>query len=311
MRRPNPEIFRAAIEASMRDEMVRILPTRSERERQAFLALSTDEMLARFFNWQSRLVHPHPRRVLRAMGFSDSPEFAKHEPNIRYLSGKIAAGIDVRPHLSEDVKLGYEPREKGENGADLDLLLNDWGIHHLHISRDVRTNGFVRRGDDLLFAIFRPRTAYLLTVQSHGAWAKSELVEAAIRTWPDDGLFLQLNGVIPERGIDPSRRSSFRKAGVNVPVGVDGNTFISAASLGLTTARTTLADTMRRDSLTRTIRQFVADHEVLLAPMRNQARALGMNWPKKPKLAIKWLPGETAWGFAMIEQETGVTQFIC
>ena len=72
---------------------------------------------------------------------------------------------------------------------DLDLLIADWGIHHLHLSpeRDGRRTG------DLLFAVFRPDDAYLLQILPHGNWAELSLLETIVRNWPDGAL---INGAL-------------------------------------------------------------------------------------------------------------------
>ena len=39
---------------------------------------------------------------------------------------------------------------------DRDLLIADWGIHHLHFSTQIESDGFVIRTRDLLSAYFAP-----------------------------------------------------------------------------------------------------------------------------------------------------------
>jgi hypothetical protein len=54
---------RADYIAQLQAEMVRELPTRSRREKDAFTALDVREKAWRFMNWQSRRIHPHPRQI--------------------------------------------------------------------------------------------------------------------------------------------------------------------------------------------------------------------------------------------------------
>ena len=52
------------------------------------------------------------------------------------------------------------PQKHPERGRpDLDLLLNNWGVHHLHISSIVEPDGFVKRDGPLLFVSFTFRAA--------------------------------------------------------------------------------------------------------------------------------------------------------
>ena len=78
----------------------------------------------------------------------------------------IEAGEDLTPRLSRGVKTAYEPKpmrdKRLHRRRDLDLLIADWGVHHLHLGTTVCADGFVERGDDLLFAAFGDDTAYLL-----------------------------------------------------------------------------------------------------------------------------------------------------
>lgn len=55
----------------------------------------------------------------------------------------------------------YEPNppargKKMHQKNDRDLLIADWGIHHLHFSTQIESDGFVIRTRDLLSAYFAP-----------------------------------------------------------------------------------------------------------------------------------------------------------
>jgi hypothetical protein len=78
---------------------------------------------------------------------------------------EIETGKDLSPRLSRGVVHGLVKggRVKANMNfgrrPDLDLLLNDWGIHHLHLPDVLDSDGFVRRNpaldmDMLLFVIF-------------------------------------------------------------------------------------------------------------------------------------------------------------
>lgn len=294
-------------EEGLRLAMVRALPTRSRRDAEAFASLELRDMLVRFLAWESRLVHPHPRRVLRAQGLEQSRGFRDREADVRWLLGKIAAGIAVRPHLSDDVARGYVPRPAGRKvGPDLDLLLFDWGIHHLHLSHEVGANGFVKRGGDLLFAVFRPGTAYVLAVGGHGSWTDVGMVESAVRSWPSADLFGELKGMPSGRGVNPHERKTLRHAGVNSTVVIDGKAYVGSVSMGLSSACTPTIASLRASRILRVLRAVADDEAELRSWIMEQCRALGLDWPRRPKLTIVWTGGPRAHGLALHEKVTGV-----
>lgn len=60
---------------------------------------------------------------------------------------------------------------------DRDLMVADWGIHHLHLSSEIDSDGFVKRGGDLLFAAFGADDAYLIGIYQHLTdWARKEVL---------------------------------------------------------------------------------------------------------------------------------------
>lgn len=147
---PNPVDYVAMLQA----EMVRVLPPQSQREKDAFAKLDAREQALRFLNWQSRLVHPHSRQVNKSVGFDNLPGVQTNKHAVENLLAKIDVGDDVSMHLSENVMQGYCLHPPGnKDGRDFDLLLNEWGIHHLHLGQVSGPSGFSERSEDLLFVI--------------------------------------------------------------------------------------------------------------------------------------------------------------
>ena len=99
--------LRADYIAQVQAEMVRVLPTQSTREKDAFAALDVHEQAWRFMNWQSRRVHPHPRQVNKADGFDSLPVVQSNRRDVEALLASLARGDEVNAHLSHDVKQGY------------------------------------------------------------------------------------------------------------------------------------------------------------------------------------------------------------
>jgi len=127
--------------------------------------------------------------------------------------------------------------------ADLDLLLADWGIHHLHLSP---TNDGARTAD-LLFAVFRPDDAYLLQILPHGSWTDESLVAIIARNWPTARLLGgPLTGFSLTQPITPDERKRVRRGGVASLIEVDGKSYLPR---GQTTAGTAIDATKRADVL--------------------------------------------------------------
>src|SRR5262249_29342078 len=130
----------------------------------------------------ARMVHPSTE--LRA----------KNPPEIKGLVERIENGGDLNPHLSTRVEKVYTATAARRSNRlaprlDLDLLLSDCGIYHLHISTVDLGEGFVERDERLLFVAFRRADAYLIDLLKHGAWTDQSLVDIAVQNWPDAKLF--------------------------------------------------------------------------------------------------------------------------
>lgn len=140
---------------------------------------------------RARYVPARPRRAHASAELLANPKLQEYRKGYDAVVRKIESGDDLTPHLSTAVSEAYldggSAREMHRR-RDGDLLLADWGIHHLHLSDELRLNGFVRRTSDVLFAIFRPDDAYLVDIFAHPAeanWAARRILEIVVRTWPD------------------------------------------------------------------------------------------------------------------------------
>lgn len=135
-------------------------------------SLSQEAVSFRFFNVWRRLVFPIPRTVLVSMEFTCPPEL---QSGLDAVMQKIEQGIDIKPHLSVNI---VQPDYH-------DALLNDWGIHHLHLGTEINAAGFVERTGPVLFVRFDTTNAYLIDVMGHGSWTRQNLVRIIHRNWPE------------------------------------------------------------------------------------------------------------------------------
>jgi hypothetical protein len=148
------------------------------------------EILCLYLNWRNRLIPAQPRRAARSIAFRQNPVVAERSEAISKIVADIEQGEDLTKYLSRRVATGFalppQPAVKRPSRIQhLDLLLNEWGIHHLHISTAIEAHGFVRRHNPLLFAMFEPETAYLLDIGTHSSFVDQRLAEIAVENWPD------------------------------------------------------------------------------------------------------------------------------
>ena len=141
---------------------------------------------------------------------------------------RIKGGDDLKPFLSRSVKVALDRRKGTPHHLrkDLDLLLAEWGVHHLHLSMVIQGDGFAKRTRDLLFVVLRPDDAYLIGIFPHGSWTKRSVAERAARNWPKAELFLRSNYAIGlAHEWDESGSAALRKAGLTQAMVIDGHVY--------------------------------------------------------------------------------------
>ena len=147
--------------------------------------LDAQELAARYCEMQVRRIQPMPRRVHFSSELHDS--LGKlHKTNreawgavfrIRHL---FVSGSDVTLYLSKRVK----------NSTKRDGLLWDYGIHHLHLSREIDESGFVARADHLLFAVVANADVFFVDIREHEdpqdlLWIRQDLLTIIDSNWPE------------------------------------------------------------------------------------------------------------------------------
>lgn len=209
--------------------------------------LDTGSLLIAYFNAASRFVPARPRRVRRAREFDAS--LAQQSGNIQaaaqHIIGDIQAGASLTRYLStgvENVHTSADQRNPTLRGRrDLDLMLNAWGVHHLHLSTAPGKGHYVKRTNELLFAVFRPTDAYLVDILPHGSFHKHHVLEVMARTWPNDGLMLKsLSGARLAHEFSEDDSKELREHGVSaIGIMIDDELW-SPASVGITMGGTSV-----------------------------------------------------------------------
>lgn len=223
---------------------------------------SLASLVITYLNWRSRHIPARPRNVHLARELQASPKYTEHGVAVDELERKIRAGEDLQAHLSLAVATAYVPQaarpKKAHRRADPDLLVAEWGIHHLHLSTTIEGDGFVERGDDLLFGHFARHDAFLIGIFPHGSWAIKEVVRVCVRNWPSAEIFHEARGVLglAQPDVDDGTRLRLRQAGVTSFLEVDGTVFMPQ---GQTTAGTPMHATRSSNQLMHALRQLRDD----------------------------------------------------
>jgi hypothetical protein len=268
-------------------------------------AKQSAELLIIYGNWHSRLISLGPRHVERshALDANFLSSDPRYKPGLDSIIAKLETGEDLTSHLSRGIRHGYRP-SVGSNGnrQDLDLLLNDWGVHHLHLSTVFEADGFVKRTGPLLFAAFKPDRAFLIDIVDHGGWTRDSILQTIISEWPNEQLVWELKGVLaPRQGRTEADRRDLRNAHISSFFEMNGKMYAPAG--GLTTAGTSTRNTLSVQRLLRQLKwleqQISSDAEYL----NKASLSRGTSLPTNPDLHFEFFQGG---GYGIVERQTGL-----
>jgi hypothetical protein len=228
------------------------------------------ELLHIYGNWRGRHPYARPRMVHRSAEMLASAEAQTFSSEIAELVRKMEAGEDLKPHRSRAVDTAFLSTQeraalpRSQRERDLDRMLADWGIHHLHLSGELEADGFVHRGNELLFAVFGRDHVYLVGIFTHRDWLHEDLVPVIVRNWPGVGPFRKLT--YAQRATQTpteQERARNRRQGISGGfVEVDGDWY---GTLGQTAAGMPLPHTQPVMALGEELRQLRDDPEARLA----------------------------------------------
>ena len=256
-----------------------------------------------YLNWLSRLVRPVPRRVLKSTQLMANPLAQTFSTALSAIETAIQEGHDLTPHLSKAVATFGYVSGSNSTSRDKDLMLNDWGVHHLHLGTrpDAGDPRFIERTNELLFVMFFPDVAYLLDIVPHMNWTKQEIVRIAVTNWPDVELFLELVGVLPSSSsYTETEHGKLRKAGIATPIEVDGRVYVARGMLS--TAGTSIQSTRAADDLMDAIERFEEACRTAPETIEAMFAARGLLWPASPAFELVFLQQ----GVGVVEKKTGV-----
>ena len=184
-------------------------------------------LASRFFEMVIRSIEALPRRVHFSSEIQDSlgrlsrsmDEGASEAwTTVFYLRELFECGKTVLPHLSKGVGDTDPKRPDG--------LLWDYGMHHLHLRRNLNTDGFVERSDWLLFAIVADQDVYFVDVRRHAdperlQWVRQDLLSIVHRNWPELTESRLIRGVMGTE-ITDTQKFELRRKNMNTVHAIDG-----------------------------------------------------------------------------------------
>lgn len=159
---------------------------------------------------------------------------------------RIQNGEDIKPYLSKKISdLDYN-----------DPLLNDWGIHHLHLGLSIDESDFIERTGPVLFVRFDIKKAYFINIMPHGSWAKHELIKIIHNNWPETIEKFRIKAIYSEKKYTDSEISILRKAGVYTLIEVDQGILYAPIGGGLNTATISTEVVTSCDYYAKKVREF-------------------------------------------------------
>jgi hypothetical protein len=269
-------------------------------------AMGPRSLLVLYLNWRERFIAVEPRQVFRSSTFDNNPIVLNRASMISPFIEDIECGRDLTKYLSRRVTIGFDlpPKPSSKDLSKLqhlDLLLNDWGIYHLHISTDVNVDGFARRDGLLLFAIFKPGRAYLIDVKSHEDFANDHLLRIVLDAWPDDGLLTEVKGVCgPRQSTSDLHRKRLRSAGISGFLQLGGRMY--SPGTAIPTAGTSVRASVYSGRILKMLRQFKESVERDPSKLIAFIRECGGNPPDILEFEFSFFQN----GYGVVEKSSGV-----
>jgi hypothetical protein len=216
--------------------------------------------LLRWLDFRRRYIESFPRAIIRSTKFPRTLDTSV-ETALGHIEGLITSGADINPYQSKGLAL-HNDTSSAKRQLRTDLLLADWGIHHLHLTTNPIQTGkfFSDRSEWLLFCIFGKDFAGLVDVRHHGEeglFSDQTLLETVIESWPELVEKFRLKDMRPASDTGPTSQetASLRKGGVSSFIKV-GNEFYFGPGMGVTTASTSTMVSMSLMRINRLVNEL-------------------------------------------------------
>jgi hypothetical protein len=302
----SPELNR--LHADIRFEVARDLHNFRAREKE-LSAKSADKLLMMYMNWRFRLIHAHPRGIylsaeLCSKRRSNDSLLTLFQNGFDRLIKMIAAGEDLTDCLSPRVRqkpYRLDPDSKKINDQKhLDLLLNEQGIHHLHLPGS--------KNAPILFAIFEREHAFILDIASHDDWSTDRLARISYRNWGQRHfVVLKMDRLVSGRGdtvnLKDHERVFVRNCATNTSIKIEENLFVFPRTGGLAANGYSASVVRQCNKICNSLAFFgIRRHRPGFSEYFE--RRAGKPLPENPEFRFRFLETPQEWAYAIIEEKT-------
>lgn len=206
----------------------------------------THNLLVALFNVQDKTVSVKRRRVHISEELKDKEIEEPYNEYLKLIRNKFKNAKDINPHLSGGSTKLYKK----------DLLLYDWGIHHLHLNNKLNSKGLIERSDYLLFFVLKEDDVYFIDVTKHKLEDRTEFSQQYLlgivkKNWPHLLEPFKIPATLSGT-IDDKSYSSLRGAGIVTFANVDGEGYTLMGG-GISTAKTNLTHTRKAGAIMKSL----------------------------------------------------------
>ena len=267
------------VDIDLHRDLAGIFRAELDRLRYDVRRISGDVALLRaYYGVCRRLVLPQSRRIIKSKGFSCNP---KYHVGLAQIEQVVRDRGDLTPYLSKKIRdLKYN-----------DDLLNDWGIHHLHLGTSMEKDGFVSRTGPLLHCRFEDDIAYFIDVLPHGSWTLQRLVTIMHENWPDFLSRFRIRGVTGDRLTDEEIKV-LRDKRLNYFLKMNDGTVYGVMGGGYSTAGTNSMDVAKADYMLSWAedrqREIIDNIDSIAADSQRQ----GVDLPLSPRFRMQVIDGQ-------------------
>ncbi|MGL1937227.1 MAG: hypothetical protein OCD01_19525 [Fibrobacterales bacterium] len=205
---------------------------------------SLNTPLCRWTDFRLRYIDPKPRQVVLSNKLKSKTDKKKNDI-LNYFIKSITKGKDLNPYQSGSMY--YHDSSGKKRKQRTDLLWANWGIHHLHFTKQKPINGryFSPRSNWLLYLLVDDNSIALIDIKNHNnsnAFCDSSLLKTIDDSWSQVLDSLSLNPSIPRHSdtiFDDLQTKELWESGILAMPTVNGKTIIPHGG-GITMASTPL-----------------------------------------------------------------------
>ena len=238
------------VELDREKEIKKDLLNEIKSNKEELAELNLNDLLLTYLNLHRKGIEKRPRKVLISQELKRNPIYKKKRKIIQKILKKLEKGEDISIYLSHRA---VEPRQQ-------DLLLNNWGIHHLHLGEKIETKPRNRQGlakgtKELLFARFEKDVVYLLDIKDHKSFSSKEFLGIIHNNWPKSIEQYRVNVIDISHNASDEEIFQLWNAGYTVFIKIFDNenkpVIYFPIGGGISTARTATIDSSRLMSILR------------------------------------------------------------